>query len=77
MSMTDQCAEACAAMPECSVCGMRKHPRGRGPGIEAASGYCSYECPGRVLAAMRRQLLGICGRPSGGRFLQSATASAR
>jgi hypothetical protein len=42
----DKCTEACAAMPACTVCGMPKHPRGRDPGIRAASGYCGYDCPG-------------------------------
>ena len=30
----------------CAVCGMEKHPRGRDPGVVAASGYCANECPG-------------------------------
>jgi len=40
------CTEACWAMPECARCGRRKHPRGRDPGIYAASGYCGHDCPG-------------------------------
>lgn len=43
----DQCTEACAAMPECVVCHKTKHPRGRDPGVYAASGYCDTgRCPG-------------------------------
>ncbi len=44
--VTDGCTEACAAMPECTVCHKRKHPRGRDPGLYASSGYCAHECPG-------------------------------
>ena len=46
-NVTDDCTEACFAMPECTVCGLRKPPRGRSVAIEAASGYCcSHDCPG-------------------------------
>ena len=43
------CTEACEAMPHCTVCHRRKHPRGRDPGVYAASGYCEHECPGHEL----------------------------
>ena len=46
MSVGADCTEACEVMPTCTVCGMRKHPRGRDPGVHAASGYCGYDCPG-------------------------------
>jgi hypothetical protein len=47
MSMIDDtCTEACEAMPDCTVCKRRKHPRGRDPGVYGASGYCEHECPG-------------------------------
>jgi len=46
VSVTVDCTPACEAMPTCTVCGMRKHPRGRDPGVYAASGYCGYDCPG-------------------------------
>ena len=42
----EDCTKACEAMPDCTVCHRRKHPRGRDPGIHAASGYCSPECVG-------------------------------
>lgn len=38
--------EACWAMPECTVCGLRKKPWGRDAGLEAASSYCDSDCPG-------------------------------
>lgn len=41
-----QCVASCAAMPECAVCHMTKHPRGRDPGLYASAGYCAYECAG-------------------------------
>ena len=44
--VTDECDEACEAMPECTVCHRRKHPRGRDPGVAAASGYCGRDCEG-------------------------------
>ena len=40
------CTVECERMPECAVCHRRKHPRGRDPGLAAASGYCAHECPG-------------------------------
>ena len=45
MGMSEH-TEACWAMPECSVCHMRKPPRGRSVGAVAANGYCSFECDG-------------------------------
>lgn len=33
-------------MPECSVCGRPKRPRGRSVGIEAENGYCGWDCEG-------------------------------
>lgn len=49
MSENPGCTEACAAMPECSVCHMTKHPRGRDPGIYASGGYCDLDCPGNSM----------------------------
>jgi hypothetical protein len=49
MIFTNECTEACCAMPECAVCHKTKHPRGRDPGMYAASGYCANECPGNSL----------------------------
>jgi hypothetical protein len=40
------CSEECRTPVDCLVCGKRKCPVGRDPGIEAASGYCDWECPG-------------------------------
>lgn len=40
------CTLKCWAMPDCAVCGMRKHPSGRDPGVYAYSDYCAYECEG-------------------------------
>jgi hypothetical protein len=39
---------ACWAMPDCTVCGRRKAPRGRSVPLEAATGYCTTggECRG-------------------------------
>lgn len=31
---------------DCKTCGRRKAPRGRDPGVYAASGYCGHGCPG-------------------------------
>ena len=44
--ISDECTEACEAMPECATCHKRKHPRGRDPGIYTANSYCEHECPG-------------------------------
>ncbi len=38
------CTEACEARPECVVCRMYKHPRGRDPGMD--NGSCGVDCPG-------------------------------
>ena len=38
--------EACWAMPTCTVCGLRKKPRGRSAPLEMANGLCSSGCPG-------------------------------
>lgn len=45
----EYCTAECEAMPECTVCHRRKHPRGRDPGLEASSGYCEPECAGSEL----------------------------
>ena len=45
--ITDKCTEACAVMPDCLVCGMRKPPNGRSIPTATVDSYCSYECPGR------------------------------
>ena len=42
--ITDQCTKACEASPECKVCGRRKYPRGRDPGMNNSG--CSCDCPG-------------------------------
>lgn len=44
--MSTPCTEKCAAMPTCAECGRRKAPRGRSVPMEAANGYCNWECPG-------------------------------
>lgn len=49
MTVSKHCTAECTAMPECVVCGRTKHPRGRDPGVNAASGYCAHECPGHSL----------------------------
>lgn len=46
MSSFDLCTDACEASPECSRCHLRKAPRGRSVPLEAANGYCSWDCPG-------------------------------
>jgi hypothetical protein len=46
---TKDCTPACWAVVDCAVCGKRKHPRGRDPGMYAANGYCAYECRGHNL----------------------------
>jgi hypothetical protein len=39
--------EACWAMPTCTVCGLRKKPRGRSAPLEMANSLCSGpDCPG-------------------------------
>lgn len=43
---SEHCTDACVAMPDCAVCKMRKHPRGRDPGVYASSGYCGTDCTG-------------------------------
>ena len=40
------CGAACWAMPECTTCRLRKPPRGRSVAMEAANGYCGYDCSG-------------------------------
>lgn len=40
------CTKQCEAMPECATCGRRKSPVGRSVPMEAANGYCDWECPG-------------------------------
>ena len=36
----------CERMPTCKTCGMSKPPRGRSVPMEAANGYCGYDCSG-------------------------------
>lgn len=43
--LTEHCTPQCAAMPECTVCGLRKRPVGRSVAIEAENSYCGYHCP--------------------------------
>jgi hypothetical protein len=38
--------EVCWAMPECTVCGLRKKPWGRSAPLEAANGMCDSDCEG-------------------------------
>lgn len=40
------CNEVGGPLVTCTVCGMRKHPMGRDPGLAAANGYCGFDCPG-------------------------------
>mgnify|MGYP001599507367 CR=1 FL=1 len=44
--MNSEHTEACWAMPECTVCGLRKKPYGRDAGVAAANSYCGEDCPG-------------------------------
>lgn len=37
---------ACWAMPECTVCGLRKKPYGRSAPLEMANSLCDSDCPG-------------------------------
>ncbi len=46
MSVMPDCTEACEAAPDCAVCHKRKSPRGRSVAMEAANGYCDWECDG-------------------------------
>jgi hypothetical protein len=46
---SENCTEKCAAMPRCNVCHKTKKPFGRSAPLEAANGYCDYECPGYSL----------------------------
>jgi hypothetical protein len=46
MLIDKDCTEACTAMPRCTVCGMRKKPRGRDVGLLAANSYCWPDCSG-------------------------------
>jgi hypothetical protein len=45
MSEFANCTIACEAMPECSVCGQVKKPRGRSASPFGPT-YCDHECPG-------------------------------
>lgn len=40
------CTEACEAEVRCTVCKLRKAPRGRSVAMEAASSYCHMDCTG-------------------------------
>lgn len=42
----DDCTAACEATPTCARCHLTKPPRGRSVPMEAASGYCGWDCPG-------------------------------
>lgn len=44
--MSDGCTEACEATQVCTVCGMRKNPRGRSAPLEMANSLCDWECAG-------------------------------
>jgi hypothetical protein len=41
------CTAWCERIVHCVVCGLRKSPSGRDPGVAASNGYCAYECSGR------------------------------
>lgn len=43
---TADCTEACAARPNCLVCGKVKAPVGRSLPSACAADYCQYECKG-------------------------------
>ena len=40
------CTDLCYLMPTCTVCGLRKSPRGRSVAAEMANGLCGPDCPG-------------------------------
>lgn len=40
------CTEACRTPVDCTVCGLRKQPRGRCAPMEMANGLCSWDCAG-------------------------------
>ena len=40
------CTDACWSAPDCTVCKMRKAPRGRSIAVAASNGMCSSDCPG-------------------------------
>ncbi len=40
------CGPKCWTSVDCTMCGMRKQPRGRSVPLEAANSYCDFECPG-------------------------------
>jgi hypothetical protein len=46
LSQCKICDQVGGPLPRCAVCGKTKHPRGRDPGVYAASGYCAAECEG-------------------------------
>lgn len=46
---TADCTERCWTMPECTVCHRPKQPTGRSAPLEAANGYCDFECEGYKL----------------------------
>ena len=41
-----QCGPECYAMPDCTVCGKAKPPRGRDVAAVMHGSYCEHECPG-------------------------------
>lgn len=43
---TDDCTEECWTMPECTVCHLRKKPRGRDAAAAMANGLCDSDCSG-------------------------------
>ena len=44
-----RCIPECWAQPECSVCHLRKNPRGRSAPLEMANSLCDHECTGYEL----------------------------
>lgn len=40
------CTVECEAAPHCTVCGLRKRPRGRSVPLEMGNSMCDHECTG-------------------------------
>lgn len=43
------CTKECEAMPECTVCHMRKKPMGRDSPAASGNCYCDFQCPGYLI----------------------------
>jgi hypothetical protein len=46
VSVDASCTEQCEVMPECTICHLRKKPRGRDAPLEMANELCDDGCPG-------------------------------